>query len=199
MPRRRRLKRTIPPETPRGGPAVAQDKIYDRTTRDIPLNAEIALATVSDPYSDCGENITVTRSIKDDPLAGMLARDQIDKAQFEAGRLWQRYHEQAQVGTVRAIDPTKEAVDGGRIPEPITDRQIVAMRELRVAHKKLGSYDTRLIFMVLGDRMSLNDLADKWRMNTERERIYLGRRFRHALELLAGVWGLVGGKVLLKS
>lgn len=167
-------------------------QMHDRRATDLPFNSVVAIAEVDDPYSDSGEKLTVVRSIRDDPLAGMLARNQIDQAQFSAGRLWQKYHEQSEIGGVRAIDPTKEAVDGGTIPQLISDQQIKATKELANASKELGTYDNALIWLVLGERVSLTVVAQRWCMFREREKVYLGARFRDALETLATLWNFIG-------
>lgn len=185
MSRRRRLKKAV------ATTAQASETVYDRVSRDIPDGAVAVEVEVVDPY---GDKVRVARNLRDDPLAGMLARDQIDVAQFEAGRRWQRYHERATIGSVGAIDPTKEAVDGGCIPEPITDGQIEAQTHLNAAREALGSYDTVLVYMVLGERKSLTEVADHWRMSSDLERKYLGRRFRDSLETLASLWGFAMGR-----
>jgi hypothetical protein len=141
---------------------------------------------VADPYSDAGGTITVLRATRDDPLAGMLARGQIDLAQFNAGRDWQRYWENAAVGAIRAIDPTKEPVDGkGAAPEALTDRQRDAIEELRVVGITLGFEGDRLVRDILGDRISLQESAER----RGRSRKYIGQRFREVLETLAKRWG----------
>jgi hypothetical protein len=116
----------------------------------------------------------------------MLARGSIDLAQYAAGREWQRYWEDAQIGTVRAIDPTREPVDGkGPQRSPYTEKQREAMSELRSVMAKLGYEGNRLVRDILGDRMPL-ELAAQHR---GRSRKYIGLRFRETLETMAKVWG----------
>lgn len=170
--------------------AVATVQIHDRLATDLPLNSDTAITEVDDPFSDSGGRLRVIRSIKDDPLAGMLARSQIDRAQFEAGRMWQEYHEQSEVSGARALDTTKEKVDGGKISEPINDKRIKALKALGEAGCVLGTYDNALIWAVLGERISLADVAQRWCLFADRERAYLGSRFRDALETLARLWSL---------
>jgi hypothetical protein len=165
------------------------EKVYDRRSSDLPTNAIVSIAIVADPYSKIGEKLEVLRSIRDDPLAGMYSRSQIDSAQFEAGRKWQSCFEAAQIGTIQAIDPGKEAVDGGRFREPINDRQIKAFRALVEADEKLGLQGARLIKVVLADHKSISLAAMELNLRTQREIDYLGRRFRECLETLAILWG----------
>lgn len=144
------------------------------------------VAVVRDPYSDLGENITVLRSTRDDPLAGMLARQSIDLAQYEAGREWQRHWEDAQIGAVRAIDPTREPVDGkGPQTSPYNEKQRKAMGELRTVAAVLGYEGDRLIADILGSRTPLELAAQR----RGRSKKYISIRFRECLETMAKIWG----------
>jgi hypothetical protein len=163
------------------------ETVHDRRA-EIPAiqAAGTVVAVVRDPYSEIGENITVLRATRDDPLAGMLARKQIDLAQHEAGREWQRYWEDAAIGSVRAIDPTKEPVDGkGPVHVPFSDLQRKAMLKLREVALVLGYEGDRLVRDILGDRVQLADAAAR----RGRSKKYIGQRFRECLETMAKLMG----------
>lgn len=152
---------------------------------------DIVQDEVDNPYQVGPLKITVAVSTRDDPLRGMLARGQIDRAQYEAGRLWQKYREQSEVGGIRAIDTTKEPVDGGgAYPEPITDAQRLAVMKLNAAAVELGPYGTRLVESVLGRRLSIVQAAAERFMVSKRGELYIGRRLVECLETLAVLWGL---------
>src|SRR5690606_3286070 len=127
------------------------EKIHDRRANDLTRNARVVVAVVKDPYSENGEHIAVTRSVRDDPLADMLSRRVIDQAMFEGGRTWQRYNELTEIGPISAIDPSKEAVDGGKMRDPITDKQIDAFRKIAEADKMLGQWGSILVRNLLSD------------------------------------------------
>jgi hypothetical protein len=99
-------------------------KIHDRRSKDVLRNRHVSIIEVDDPY-ERGEKIVVSRQLRGDPLGRLHAHGQIDQAQYNAGRAFQFDWETAERGA-RAIDPTKEAVDGGQMPEPITDGQAAA-------------------------------------------------------------------------
>lgn len=166
------------------------ERVHVRIATELPINAVVAPAIVDDPYSDCGEKLEVLRSVRDDPLAGMAARGQIEDHLLKAGRRWQALLEQAEIGSVSAIDPTKEAVDGGRIPEPITDRQIRAIRQLAEVDRLLGLEGCALIRDILGRRYSIAQAAQVRELTSAREVNYIGRRLRECLETLAIHFGL---------
>jgi hypothetical protein len=98
------------------------------------------------------------RSTRDDPLADLHARGQIDEAQYQGGRSFQEDFETAERGP-RAIDPSKEAVDGGLMPEPITEAQRKAARQLAVVYRALGQDGSALAHDVLVHRMTLPQIS----------------------------------------
>ncbi len=163
-------------------------KLIRNLTADLPINSSISISIADDPYPT-GTKIPVVRSIRDDTLAGMHARRQIDDAQLAAGRLWQKFYERGEVGSITAIDPTREAVDGGRIPEPITDRQISALRKLDESHQWLGREGYSIVYSILGERTRLKDAALMYGYLSQREIEFFGQRFRNCLEELAVLWG----------
>ncbi len=174
------------------GAPTLKDKIYDRMTADLPINAVVAPDIVDDPL-DRTAKLRVMRSLRDDPLAGMYSRKVIDDAQLAAGRLWQRYHEDSEIGGARAIDFTKEAVDGGRFKEPDITHMSIALAKLKEARKELGEFGSSLMHDVLIRRMTIIDVAKARVMPRQREIDFLGLRFRECLESLARLWGFAGG------
>lgn len=162
---------------------------HDRIATDLPINARVAPILADDPYEH-GAKITVIRSLRDDPLAAMHNAKQIDESQFVAGRHWQRAYELSEIGGVRAIDPTREAVDGGQIAQiTITDSQIKAFGDLKRAIIVLGMEGESLIRDVLALHLTVAQAADKRGLFSEMARKYLGRRFRECLDTLAIEFG----------
>ncbi len=170
------------------GLQMAGDKIYDRLTAELPANSVVAPAVVDDPLEP-GAKLRVLRSLRDDTLAYMHSHGQIDDAQLQAGRTWQRHYENSEIGGISAIDPRKEAVDGGKMPEPITDQQITAFKALDDARRDLGQHGYDLVRDVLGSRTTLTEAAISRGHCSLADRKYVGRRFRECLESLAILWG----------
>ncbi len=166
-------------------------RIHERLSEDLPINSSVSIAIVDDPL-ERGAKLKVLRSIRDDPLAGLHSRQQIDDAQLAAGREWQRHFEGAAVGQIRAIDPTKDAVDGGRFPDPLTDKFSKSIKELELAAIALGHEGAALVMDILGQRISIRDAAEKRGLFTKSGWEYTGRRFRECLESLARLWGYAG-------
>lgn len=188
--RRRRLKRV---SVTQGRPPIA---IHERMATDLPINAKVAPMTVPDPYSTDGGTVIVLRSLRDDPLAALHSRGQVDTAQFLAGRHWQRSYELSEIGQVGAIDPTREAVDGGRPREILSDAYMRATKEIDLARKTLGQEGESIVHDVLIRGMPLLHVAAARGATAEREILYIGRRFRECLETLAVLYGyaMKGGR-----
>lgn len=144
---------------------------------------------VDDPYGlDPGAKTTAIRNTRRDPLAALHARHQIDEAQYHAGRAFQNDFETAERGP-RAIDPSKECVDGGMLPEPITEQQRKAVMRLNCAEGKLGADGSALTHAVLIKGWSCSQVAQSRNLAGERWERYFAIRFRECLECLARVYG----------
>ena len=172
----------------RGKPNDLRNIVHDRTSRDLLRNAQVAAVEVDNPYEE-GSKIVVLRSTRHDPLADMKSKGQIDQCDYVAGRHWQAAWENAEIGGVRAIDPTREAVDGGRQREVLTDTQRRAVQDLKAAREALGREGHLLICDVLGSGMSITQAACNRGLSSEADRKYTGKRFRECLSTLAVRFG----------
>lgn len=166
-------------------PAKVHDRMATEFNRGIAQH--IAPVEVDDPYSP-GEKILTARVLRDDPLGRLHDRSQIDEAQFLAGRSFQDDFEEAERGP-RPIDPSKEAVDGGLMPEPITEGQRKAAIRLATAHRKLGADGSALAHDVLIHGRTMAGVAAMRGLQGRRWEEYFGLRFRECLNCLAKLYG----------
>jgi hypothetical protein len=144
---------------------------------------------VDDPYAlDPGTKTTAIRNTRRDPLAALHARKQIDEAQYQGGRAFQSDFEIAERGP-QAIDPSKEAVDGGMMPEPITEGQRKAVLRLNRVERTLGADGSALTHAVLITGLSCASVAVSRGLTGERWERYFAIRFRECLDCLALVYG----------
>lgn len=164
--------------------------IHDRRSTDLTRgHIELAVAEVDDPYPlEPGAKIIVMRSLRDDPLQTLFVKKVIDEAQFAGGSAYMEDWETAERGP-RAIDPTKEAVDGGRLPEPFTERQRKATKRLNEANAALGNAGTALIMNVLVLRQTMKQVAANRGLSGSRWEDYFSKRLQEALDTLALVYG----------
>jgi len=167
----------------------------DRRATEIGLKAEVAPIEVEDPYGlNPGDTIVVLRQLRNDTLASLHARGQIDEAQFRAGREMQRFYEQSEIGGVKAMDFTIEPVDGGSVAETLTEATQRAVREIRRVEGILGAEGTALCRDILCHGLTIQTCAQARCLFSVHGRNYVGMRFREALETLANVLGFVGPK-----
>ena len=164
-------------------------KIHDRRSRDLLRNAEVAAIEVDDPLAlEPGEKIVTLRSIRNDPLAKLHSHRQIDEAQYRGSRAFQDDWEQAERGP-RAVDPTREYVDGGQMREPITEGQRKAVLRLNRAERELGADGAALVHGVLILGMTMEQIGLRRGLRAQRWNDYFARRFRECLDRLALIYG----------
>jgi hypothetical protein len=169
-------------------------KVHDRRARDLLRNAEVAAIEVDDPLGlEPGEKIVTLRSIRNDPLARLHSHRQIDEAQYQGGRAFQNDWEKAERGP-RAVDTTREYVDGGRTPEPITEGQRKAVLRLNRIERELGADGSALVHEVLILGMTMEQVGQRRGLRTQRWRDYFARRFQECLDRLAMIYGFATEK-----
>ena len=135
-----------------------------------------------------GEKIVALRSICNDPLARLHSHGQIDEAQYQAGRAFQGDWEKAERGP-RAVDPTREYVDGGQRREPITEGQRKAVLRLNRAERELGADGSALVHDVLVQGLTMEQVGQRRGLHTKRWSDYFSRRLRECLDRLALLYG----------
>ncbi len=176
-------------------PANSGPQVHDRKAHDLLKNAQVTSDEVDDPYAiNPGDKIVVLRSTRHDPLFDMKAKGHIDQCDYVAGRHWQAAYENSEIGSVKAIDPSKEAVDGGRLPEVVTDIQRRGMQDIRAARIALGAEGDALIVDILGKGWSIGQSAIARGRHSDDDRRYIGRRFRECLATLAIRFGYSNAK-----
>lgn len=169
-------------------------KAHDRRSRDLLRNAEVAAVEVDNPLAlDPGDKIVVLRSTRNDPLGRLHSHHQIDEAQYQGGRAFQSDWEKAERGP-RAVDPTREYVDGGESREPITEGQRKAVLRLNRAERELGADGSAIVHDVLVHGMTMQQIGERRGLTTQRWKDYFARRFCECLDCLAALYGFATPK-----
>jgi hypothetical protein len=162
---------------------------HDRRAQDLPLNAEVATVEIDNPLGlEAGEKIVALRSIRNDPLGRLHSHHQIDEAQYRGGRAFQDDWEKAERGP-RAVDPTREYVDGGQAREPITERQRRAVLRLNRIERELGTDGIVLVHEVLVHGLTMEQVGERRGLRGQRWKDYFARRFQECLDRLALIYG----------
>ncbi|MDA9505970.1 hypothetical protein XI09_15290 [Bradyrhizobium sp. CCBAU 11386] len=164
-------------------------QIYDRRSREVPFNADVAEVEIDNPLAlDPGEKIMAIRSIRSDPLGRLHSHHQIDEAQYRGGRAFQNDWERAERGP-QAMDPTREYVDGARTREPVTESQRKAVLRLNRVERELGTDGAALVHDVLVLGLTMDQIGQRRAVRTQRWNDYFARRFRECLDRLALIYG----------
>jgi hypothetical protein len=164
-------------------------RAHDRRSRDLLRNADVAAVEIDNPLAlDPGEKIVALRSIRNDPLARLHSHRQIDEGQYQGGRAFQNDWERAERGP-RAVDPTREYVDGGQMREPITEGQRKAVLRLNRAERELGADGSALVHDVLVHGLTMQQIGEKRGLRSQRWKDYFSRRFCECLDRLALIYG----------
>ena len=174
-------------------------KVHDRRAQDLPLNAQVAAVEIDDPMAlEPGEKIVALRSIRNDPLARLHTHRRIDEAQHQGGRAFQDDWEKAERGP-RAVDPTREYVDGGQAREPITERQRRAVLRLNRIERELGTDGIMLVHEVLVQGLTMEQIGQRRGLRGQRWMDYFAKRFRECLDRLALLYGFANRAPIPKS
>ena len=136
-------------------------KVHDRRSHDLPRNTQVAEIEVDDPLGlEPGDKIVALRSIRNDLLGRLHSHRQVDEAQYQAGRAFQNDWERAARG-LRAVDPSRDYVDGGQMREPITEGQRKAVLRLNRAERELGADGSALVHDVLLQGMTMEQVGER--------------------------------------
>lgn len=114
---------------------------------------------VDDVYAP-GEKVAVRVNLAEHPAELLRARGLIDEPLYVAASKFRAAYEAAGIGGVRAIDPTREAVDGGGACSVEIDAQ--AYDRLNFYARRLGPICYPLIAAVMGQGRSVSEVARAW-------------------------------------
>lgn len=149
----------------------------------------MAEVEIDDPLGlEPGDKIVTLRSIRNDLLGRLHSHRQVDEAQYQAGRAFQNDWERAERGP-RAVDPSRDYVDGGQMREPITEGQRKAVLRLNRVERELGADGSALVHDVLLHGMTMEQVGERRGLRGQRWNDYFARRFRECLDRLALTYG----------
>lgn len=136
------------------------------------LQAQVAIVDVDNPmfapiHAGAPGNpkkITVAVNLREGPIAWMHSKKIISDAQRMAADNFRKLWENCGGTGAKAMDTTKEIVDGGGPREPITDRQIDAGLKLKECRAVIGHRAYSIVEKVCGEGYSIKDFS-----HTQRE------------------------------
>jgi hypothetical protein len=128
--------------------------------------------------------IMVSINIKESAIAVLESRGYLHPAQVEAADRFRRLYEAAGGSGAKAMDYTKEPVDGGGTAEPISLRRMQAGIELKRCRELLGARGYQIVSALAGEGRSIEEIAG----HRQRDKYSLTDALRGFLEDLAVMW-----------
>nr|WP_106795308.1 hypothetical protein [Rhizobium sp. H4] len=124
-------------------------------------------------------------NVRESAITTMAARGVLDAAQVAAADRFRRLWESMGGKVASAIDYGREHVDGGKAPDPITEREVNAGKELARCRALLGVRLYGLVSAVAGEGFALTEIFEG-----KRERLTAADMLRMGLDDLAELWRL---------
>lgn len=130
-----------------------------------------------------------TVNARESAIVALWAKSALDDAQYRAGLKLTRLYEQIGATGAKAIDYSREHVEGGRVQQAISDERVAAASEINDAFdavvREHGLYGWRLLGYACGVGLHVRDMTD-----TRRERDTMTDNLRLYLDCLARHWGM---------
>ncbi|MEN9393192.1 MAG: hypothetical protein RLZZ104_1535 [Pseudomonadota bacterium] len=125
---------------------------------------EMAKAVVDDPY-ERGAKAEVLVNIREHPISRMHHAGQISDSQRIAAEAFRAHYERSVLGGQKAIDYTKERVDGGLPAEPLTEAAQRATQWLVDVARYSGCGQTgyAILTHVCGEGRGIQETAKRFR------------------------------------
>jgi hypothetical protein len=132
--------------------------------------------------------IQAFKNARESEIAFLYSRGAISQSQLAAADRFRKLFEAMGGAGAKAMDTTKEFVEGGRFPEPIGERAIDAGKKLALAYEALvashGLYSWKVVGYICGQGVSVQQMT-----STRRQRDTMLDNLRMYLDCLAGHWG----------
>ncbi len=121
---------------------------------------ELGEGLVDDPYEK-GAKLRVIKNVREHPVSHLLARGILSDSQAIAGETFRSNYERAVLGASRAIDYTKERVDGGLPAEPLSEAAQRATQWLNdvARHSGCGQIGYTILTHVCGEGIGMEATA----------------------------------------
>ena len=143
---------------------------------------------VDDPYEP-GAKITAAVNVRHDVVLWMLNRKEIDLAEYAAGEKFRSLMEKAGMTGAKAVDFSREPVDGRGAQKDMAVPALEAAKELAMAHAEIGADAYKVLWLVVG----LN--SPEWMQDDKvnwRKRKVARAGVKNSLNSLAKLWGFAG-------
>ena len=125
---------------------------------------ELKAGVVDDPYEK-GAKLAVMMNVREHPISRLHHAGQISDSQKIAGEMFRANYERAVLGGSKAIDYTKERVDGGMAAEPLSEAVQRAVQWLNdvARYSGCGPRGYAVLTQICGEGHGLQETARRMR------------------------------------
>lgn len=171
-------------------------KLKPRIKKKKPAPPKLATTGRTEPakvYSPWDTGLDTTQRVID-TIAAMHARKQITDREFQAATWYRTAYEINAGAGVRSTLDNSLMVTMTPGPRSPTERTLNAAEKLNEAARLLGPRDNRVVELIVGMGLSVDQAARKVYPRASRsDREAVGRKLREGLETLADAWLPAGG------
>lgn len=129
--------------------------------------------------------ISAPVNIRESTFTALKGRGVLDQQQIIVARKFLGYYEAMGGSGAKAIDYSKEPVDGGGAREAISDRQVEAGFRLKEARDQIGARAYVIVERIIGEGYTIAQIS-----HSHRERTTNADYLKHALDDLAALWNV---------
>lgn len=153
---------------------------------------EMGMKRVPDPFEP-GRIMEVLANTRESPVEYLAARGRLDGAQKAAAERYRGLYERAQLGSLQAMDPAKEKVDGGKISETLSDRVMRAAHDLAQTNRAVGRVSAAILISIVGEGVAIGEIAKNYpHLSNCQASGFVTGRLIEALDALVIEWGMIG-------
>ncbi|WP_353682806.1 hypothetical protein [Mesorhizobium sp.] len=157
------------------------------------LQARLRLTVVDNPFfgrahpadESNPRTIPAAINVRESAITMLASRGALAAAQIKAAERFRALREAMGGKGASLIDPGRLVVDGGKMPDGMSQRQINAGQELRKCRALLGVRGYQLVALVCGQGMALHEIAAG-----KRERLTAADMLRWCLGRSCGALGI---------
>jgi len=154
------------------------------------LQGVLVAADVPDPYEP-DKPLRVMKNLREHPLHMLAHRNVINSAQQYAGEKYRANYERAVIGASIAIDYSRDRVDGGPTPEPLTESRQKAIEWLKrvASYPGIGKRGDAILSQICGQGFGIAECARNLKYPGPRGEGFVSHRLVECLDTLLEFMG----------
>jgi hypothetical protein len=149
------------------------------------LQSSLIATDVPDPFEP-DRPLRVMRNLREHPLHFLLHKGSIDMPQYLAGDKYRMNYERAIIGASIAMDYSRDRVDGGLAPEPLTESRQKAIEWLKqvASYPCIGKRGNAILSQICGQGFGIAETARNLDFPGRNGETFISMRLKECLDAL---------------